>query len=140
MQNTPPVPHGEELASPYLHKILLVDYLKGRIYAKSKKSRYLAISLQMTMNLITTFHSLPLIICDYISSSSYAHVYIQLDIMLRIYCVHVGTEITAGPLIPEGSKYSSRGPNTSVGIQERQLGCKLVLQRGSKYSSRDHRC
>ena len=77
MQNTPPVPHGEELASPYLHKILLVDYLKGRIYAKSKKSRYLAISLQMTMNLITTFSftasGKPLIICDY-----HHHLYLTL--------------------------------------------------------------
>ena len=33
----------------------MVDYLKGRIYAKYKKSRHLAISLQLTMNLITTF-------------------------------------------------------------------------------------
>ena len=57
--------------------ILLVDYLKGRIYAKSKKSRYLALSLQMTMNLITTFSftasGKPLIICDY-----HHHLYLTL--------------------------------------------------------------
>jgi len=48
--------------------MLLVDYFKGRIYAKHKKSRHLAISLQLTLNLITNFSvtaaGKPLIICD----------------------------------------------------------------------------
>jgi len=66
MQALPTVTHGKDLCKTHHQwwgimqvliciKSWLVDYLKGRIYTKRKKSRYLAISLKMTMNLITTF-------------------------------------------------------------------------------------
>jgi len=68
----PSLMHGEELyASPNLHKTVIIcdcyTISRGGFYAK-QKSTYLAISLQLTMNLITTFSvtaaGKPLIICD----------------------------------------------------------------------------
>jgi len=49
-------------ASPNLHKTLIIyDWLtisREGLMQNAKKSRYLAISLQLTMNLITTSHLL----------------------------------------------------------------------------------